>query len=139
MAHDGPRNAPVMTSNLAAHERTDVRAGDPVAVLPVETDGGAGEGGQMTAIMPIHEPRLRGTCIGERADRRRVSEAEHYFRCKICGGFIDAPRSRADRGPRRPVAAPGARSSAVAPWSNSDRTSPPRFESRNDCVRRQRH
>ena len=47
-------------------------------------------GGQMTAIMPIHEPRPRGTCIGERADRRRVSEAEHYFRCKICGDFVDA-------------------------------------------------
>jgi hypothetical protein len=26
--------------------------------------------------------------LGERADRRRVSEAEHYFRCGICGGFI---------------------------------------------------
>ena len=28
--------------------------------------------------------------IGERADRRRVSEAERYFRCKIRDGFIDA-------------------------------------------------
>jgi hypothetical protein len=28
--------------------------------------------------------------VGERADRRRVSEAENFFRCKICGGFIDA-------------------------------------------------
>jgi hypothetical protein len=44
----------------------------------------------MTAIMSIDEPRPRGTYIGERADRRRVREAEHYFRCKICGGFIDA-------------------------------------------------
>ena len=44
----------------------------------------------MTAIMSIEEGRPRGTVLGERADRRRVSEAEHYFRCKICGGFIDA-------------------------------------------------
>ena len=43
----------------------------------------------MTAIMSIEEPRPRGTALGERADRRRVSEAEHYFRCTICGGFID--------------------------------------------------
>jgi len=28
--------------------------------------------------------------FGERADRRRVSEAGHLFRCKICGGYLDA-------------------------------------------------
>jgi hypothetical protein len=44
----------------------------------------------MTTIMPIDEPRPRGTVFGERSDRRRVCEAEHYFRCRICGGFIDA-------------------------------------------------
>ena len=44
----------------------------------------------MTAIMPIDEPRPRGTCMGTRADARPVREADHYFRCKICGGFIDA-------------------------------------------------
>jgi hypothetical protein len=44
----------------------------------------------MTAIMSIEEPRPRGTALGERADRLRVSESGHYFRCKICGGFIDA-------------------------------------------------
>jgi len=43
----------------------------------------------MTAIMSIEEGRPRGTVLGERADRRRVGEAEHYFRCSICGGFID--------------------------------------------------
>jgi hypothetical protein len=43
----------------------------------------------MTAIMPIDEPRPRGTVLGERTDRR-VCEAEHYFRCKICGGYLDA-------------------------------------------------
>jgi hypothetical protein len=44
----------------------------------------------MAAIMPIDEPRPRGTVLGERADRRRAPEAEHFFRCKTCGGFIDA-------------------------------------------------
>jgi hypothetical protein len=43
----------------------------------------------MTAIMSIDEPRPRGTVFGERADRRGVNEAEHFFRCEICGGFID--------------------------------------------------
>ena len=44
----------------------------------------------MTAIMSIEEGRPRGTVLGERADRRRVSEAENFFRCNICGGYLDA-------------------------------------------------
>jgi hypothetical protein len=40
--------------------------------------------------MPIDEPRPRGTVLGERADRRRVPETEHYFRCMLCGGYLDA-------------------------------------------------
>jgi hypothetical protein len=28
--------------------------------------------------------------LGHRADRLRVGEALHYFRCKACGGWIDA-------------------------------------------------
>jgi hypothetical protein len=44
----------------------------------------------MAAIMSLYEPFPRGTVLGERADRRRVPEAEHYFRCKACGGWIDA-------------------------------------------------
>ena len=43
-----------------------------------------------TAIMSLEEPRPRGTLVGERADRRRVSEAENFFRCNICGGYLDA-------------------------------------------------
>jgi hypothetical protein len=43
-----------------------------------------------TTIMPIGEPRPRGSVLGERADRRRVREAEHFFRCKACKGWIDA-------------------------------------------------
>ena len=41
-------------------------------------------GSKMTAIMSIHEPRPRGTALGERADRRPVREVEHFFRCKTC-------------------------------------------------------
>jgi len=44
----------------------------------------------MAAIMPIGEPRPRGTVLGERADKRRVREVEHCFRCKTCGGYLDA-------------------------------------------------
>jgi len=61
--------------------------------LPPLASGGAVailRGLKMTTIMPIDEPRPRGTVFGERSDRRRVCEAEHYFRCRICGGFIDA-------------------------------------------------
>ena len=36
-----------------------------------------------------YEPRPRGMFIGERADGRHVPEAQHYFRCKACGGWID--------------------------------------------------
>jgi hypothetical protein len=27
--------------------------------------------------------------LGERTNGRRVGEAEHYFRCKACNGWID--------------------------------------------------
>jgi hypothetical protein len=45
--------------------------------------------GEMPAIMSLEERRPRGTVLGERADRRRVSEAENFFRCNICG-YLDA-------------------------------------------------
>jgi hypothetical protein len=45
---------------------------------------------KMAAIMSLDEPRPRGTLLGERVDRRRVREAEHFFRCKACNGWIDA-------------------------------------------------
>src|SRR5882672_4764869 len=38
---------------------------------------------KMPAIMSLQEPRPRGTVLGERADRLRVSEAENFFRCNI--------------------------------------------------------
>jgi hypothetical protein len=43
-----------------------------------------------TAIMSLEEPRPRGTVLGDRTDRRRVGEAENFFRCNICGGYLDA-------------------------------------------------
>ena len=44
----------------------------------------------MAAIMSLEEPRPRGMVLGERADRLRVGEAYHFFRCKACNGWIDA-------------------------------------------------
>ena len=44
----------------------------------------------MTAIMSLGEPRPGGTMLGERADKRRVCETDHFFRCMICGGYLDA-------------------------------------------------
>ncbi len=45
---------------------------------------------KMAAIMSLEEPRPRGMVLGERADRLRVGEAYHFFRCKACNGWIDA-------------------------------------------------
>ena len=45
---------------------------------------------KMPAIMSLEEPRPRGTVVGERADRLRVHEVEHFFRCKACNSWIDA-------------------------------------------------
>jgi hypothetical protein len=45
---------------------------------------------KMPAIMSLQEPRPRGTVLGERADRLRVGEACHFFRCNACNGWIDA-------------------------------------------------
>jgi uncharacterized protein (DUF2342 family) len=44
----------------------------------------------LTAIMSLDEPRRRGTLVGVRTDRRPVREAEHFFRCVACNGWIDA-------------------------------------------------
>jgi hypothetical protein len=42
---------------------------------------------KMPAIMSLEEPRPRGTVVGERADRRRVSEAENFFRCTFAAAI----------------------------------------------------
>jgi hypothetical protein len=44
----------------------------------------------MTAIMPIDEPKPRGTFIGERVGGPPLNEAENYFKCETCGGWFDA-------------------------------------------------
>ena len=65
-----------------------------------------------TAIMSLEESRPRGTVLDKRADRRRVCEVEFFSmqgvqRLDRCAGL------RMDRGPRRPAAAPSARSGSV--------------------------
>jgi hypothetical protein len=50
----------------------------------------------MSAFFESGPARWRRSChskktvLGERADRLRVHEVEHFFRYKACGGFIDA-------------------------------------------------
>jgi len=43
----------------------------------------------MTAIMPIDEPRPRGTVIGKQVTGPRLSEAEHFWKCSLCDGYVD--------------------------------------------------
>jgi hypothetical protein len=44
----------------------------------------------MTAIMPMDEPRPRGSVIGERVGGAPVDEGENFFKCDKCGGWFDA-------------------------------------------------
>jgi hypothetical protein len=44
----------------------------------------------VTKIMPIHPPTPRGTVFGEQVGGWPSSEAEHYFKCRFCGGYFDA-------------------------------------------------
>jgi hypothetical protein len=44
----------------------------------------------MTAIMPIDEPKPRGTFMGERVGGPPLNEGENYFKCEKCGGWFDA-------------------------------------------------
>jgi hypothetical protein len=51
----------------------------------------------MTAIMTIDEPRPRGTCMGKQVTGPRLSEAEHFRKCPLCGGYVDMrDRARID-------------------------------------------
>jgi hypothetical protein len=43
----------------------------------------------MTAIMTMDEPRPRGTVFGEHVGGPRLSEAEHFRKCPLCGGYVD--------------------------------------------------
>jgi hypothetical protein len=40
-------------------------------------------------IMPIDEPRPRGTVIGRQISGAPRTEAEHFKRCRLCGGYFD--------------------------------------------------
>jgi hypothetical protein len=44
----------------------------------------------MITIMPMHEPRPRGTVMGERVGGLPLDEAENFFKCDKCGGWFDA-------------------------------------------------
>jgi hypothetical protein len=48
----------------------------------------------LAAAMPLDEPRPRGTVIRRQITGFPLTDAEHYFRCSLCGGIIDA-RDRA--------------------------------------------
>jgi hypothetical protein len=43
----------------------------------------------MTAIMPMDEPQPRGRCMGRQVSGPRLTEAEHFRRCPLCGGYVD--------------------------------------------------
>ena len=49
-----------------------------------------------------------GTVPGEGTDGQRVHEAEHFFRCKACGGYFDERDLTwtEDRGPKAPLPHP---------------------------------
>jgi hypothetical protein len=44
----------------------------------------------MTAIMPMDEPRPRGTRMGEHVGGAPLDEGENFFKRDKCGGWIDA-------------------------------------------------
>jgi hypothetical protein len=43
----------------------------------------------MTTIMPIDEPRPRGTVMGKQVAGPRLREAGHFWKCALCGGYVD--------------------------------------------------
>jgi hypothetical protein len=67
----------------------------------------------MTAIMPMDEPQPRGTVMGKQVSGPRLTEAEHFRRCPLCGGYVDMRDRVWLKRSSRPVAAPCVRSSAV--------------------------
>jgi hypothetical protein len=43
----------------------------------------------MTTIMPIDEPRPRGTIIGRQVSGPPLTEADHFKLFPLCGGYVD--------------------------------------------------
>ena len=44
----------------------------------------------MAVIMPMDEPRQRGSVISERVSGPPLDEAENFSKCDKCGGWFDA-------------------------------------------------
>jgi hypothetical protein len=40
-------------------------------------------------IASLDEPRPRGTVIGRQISGPRLTEAEHFRKCPMCGGYVD--------------------------------------------------
>jgi hypothetical protein len=40
-------------------------------------------------IASLEEPRPRGVVIGRQITGPRLTEAEHFRRCPLCGGYVD--------------------------------------------------
>jgi hypothetical protein len=68
----------------------------------------------MTKIASMTPPIPRGTVIRKRVGVQPIDEAEHFFKCEACGGWIDMRDLGRDPRSRRALAASGARSSAVS-------------------------
>ena len=82
----------------------------------------------MTKIASMTPPIPRGTVIRKRVGVQPIDEAEHFFKCEACGGWIDMRRSSITKSPCRirraikrskPIAAPGAGSQCFHPLALS--------------------
>jgi hypothetical protein len=95
----------------------------------------------MTANINIDEPRPRGTIICRQVSGPLLSEAEHFRKCPLCGGYIDMRDWAWIDEHQQPRAAPGTRSPAVA-GPQAQLSSPtgvgisPLPQSRNPLVKR---
>jgi len=68
----------------------------------------------MTKIASMTLPIPRGTVIRKRVGVQPIAEAEDFFKCEACGGWIDMRDLGRDPRSRRALAASGVRSSAVS-------------------------
>ena len=67
----------------------------------------------MTAIMPMDEPIPHGSFMGKQVSGPRLTAAEHFRKCPLCGRLRRHARSGLARRSPRPDAAPGVRSVEV--------------------------
>jgi hypothetical protein len=45
--------------------------------------------GDQVKIAIMEDPIPRGTIMGKQVTGPRLSEAEHFKRCPLCGGYVD--------------------------------------------------